>query len=55
MASEDTKSIGRMGWLEAQLLVERAPLIQSVRVQHYYQNQELVVTGFALLYYLFHG
>ena len=27
LASEDTKSIGRMGWLEARPLVERAPLI----------------------------
>ena len=33
LASEDTKSIGRMGWLEARPLVERAPLMQGITVE----------------------
>ena len=33
LASEDTKSIGRMGWLKARPLVERAPLMQGITVE----------------------
>ena len=30
LAAVDTKSIGRMGWLEARPLVERAPLMHWI-------------------------
>ena len=30
LASVDTKSIGGMGWLEARMLVEQAPLMHCI-------------------------
>ena len=49
LASGDTKSIGRMGWLEARPLVERAPLMHWIEEHKKEKDKLHLVQAMVLL------
>ena len=49
LASVDTKSIGRMGWLEARLLVERAPLMHWIEERRREKDKLHLIQAMVLL------
>ena len=49
LASVDTKSIGKMGWLEARPLVERAPLMHWIEERRRGKNKLHLIQEMVLL------
>ena len=49
MASVDTKSIGGMGWFEAWLLVERAPLMHWIEESRREKDKLHLIQAIVLL------